>query len=97
MSPCIDGGDSAGEASDLCRGRLTAGGAITNLAESVVAPALHGSCVRQGTRMEGACCDGGDSAGESGDLCGCEAIGAGVVAKLAVIVVAPAFQGSGVQ
>ena len=47
--------------------------------------------------MVGACCDSGDSAGEAGDLCDIGVGVARVVAKLAVKVVAPAFQGSGVQ
>ena len=59
-----NGGDSAGEPSDLCGSRPVGGGVVAYPAAQVVAPAFHCSGGQQCTCVHATGCDCGDSAGE---------------------------------
>ncbi len=90
-----DGGDAAGESRHICWCVPLVGGAVAKASQDVVAPAFDGAGGEQCTGVIYTGCDGGDAAGESGDVCWCVSICGGVIAELSVRVVAPAFDGAG--
>ncbi|MCO5319824.1 MAG: hypothetical protein M9922_00335 [Microthrixaceae bacterium] len=85
-----DGGDAAGEATNLHRHARIGRGAVAELPVIVLAPAPDRSASGDRTRMPRAGSDGGDAAGEAINLHRDARIGRGAVAELPVIVLAPA-------
>ncbi len=86
-----DGSDPAGESADVHRGQALGGGAVTELAEGVAAPALDPAAGGEGAGVIAARGDGADPAGQSADVHRREALGGGAVTEQAACVVAPAL------
>ena len=96
-----DGGDATRQAGDLHGGVDTFGGicvvgegdSVAELTIDVPSPALGGAA-DDGTRVLATGTDGGDTAGEAGDLHRSGGVGVAAVAELAVVVPSPALGGA---